>query len=754
MLTSVPILKDLVLLGGGHSHVTVLKRFGMRPLPPGVRLTLVSRGVDTPYSGMLPGLIAGHYSYDDAHIDLRMLARFADARSIVDEATGLDLANRQVLFARRPPVSYDVLSIDIGSTPNVTVAGAAEHAIPVKPIDQFLARWMALSARVLETTSPTRIAVVGGGAGGVELLLAVQHHVATLRKSAGRDVAHLEYHLFTDSSELLPTHNRTVRRIFERILAERGVRLHAGSPVVEVLPSRLRTADGQSHQIDEVLWTTQAAAASWLAESGLAVDGVGFVQVSDTLRSSSHANVFASGDVASVAEYPRPKSGVFAVRHGRPLERNLRRALLGQPLASYRPQRQFLSLISTGDEYAVASRGPFAFEGAWLWRWKDWIDRRFMRRFSELPEMVSAAVPEVPTGLADAEALAALSATAMRCGGCGAKVGASVLTRALDRVPAQDRGSVLIGLDAPDDAAVVETPDGGAVVHTVDFFRSMLDDPYVFGQIAAHHTLSDVYAMGGDAESALAIVTVPHGPESKVEDTLTHVMAGAAIVLREAGAKLLGGHTSEGAELGLGFAVHGRVDPGRVLRKAGLQPGDRLILTKALGTGTLFAADMRHRARGRWIASAVASMLQSNRDAARALLAHSATACTDVTGFGLLGHLVEMLKASSVDAELELGTLPILDGAEQTVRAGILSSLQPQNVRLRRAIVNPPDAGADPRFALLFDPQTSGGLLAGVPAAEAESCVRDLRARGYAVSTIIGTVMPRSDRPEMVTLKK
>ena len=753
MLTTVPILKDLVLLGGGHSHVTVLKRFGMRPMP-GVRLTLVSRGVDTPYSGMLPGLIAGHYTYDDAHIDLRMLARFADARSIVDEATGLDLANRRVLFARRPPVSYDVLSIDIGSTPNVTVAGAVEHAIPVKPIDQFLARWTALSARLLQTTAPTRVAVVGGGAGGVELLLAVQHHVAKLRRDAGRDVAHLEYHLFTDSREVLPTHNRTARRIFERILRERGVHVHVGTAVVEVLPSQMRTADGELHQIDEVLWTTQAAAAPWLAESGLAVDDAGFVRVSDTLRSTSHADVFAAGDVASVEQYPRPKSGVFAVRQGRPLARNLHRALLGQPLASYRPQRQFLSLISTGDEYAVASRGPFAFEGAWLWGWKDRIDRRFMHRFSELPEMAPAAPPDVPAGLADGDALAAMSAMAMRCGGCGAKVGASVLTRALDRLPAQDRSSVLIGLDAPDDAAVVETADGGAVVHTVDFFRSMLDDPYVFGRVAANHALSDVYAMGGEAESALAIVTIPHGPESKVEDTLAHVMAGAALVLREAGAKLIGGHTSEGAELGLGFAVHGRVDPGRILRKSGLQPGDRLILTKALGTGTLFAADMRYRARGRWIASAVRSMLQSNCEAARALLAHGVTACTDVTGFGLLGHLVEMLKASDVDAELDLDALPVLDGAEETVRAGILSSLQPQNVRLRRAVVNPPDAGADPRFALLFDPQTSGGLLAGVPAAEAESCVRDLRARGYAVSTIIGTVMPRSDQSQMVTLRR
>jgi selenide,water dikinase len=290
-------------------------------------------------------------------------------------------------------------------------------------------------------------------------------------------------------------------------------------------------------------------------------------------------------------------------------------------------------------------------------------------------------------------------------------------------------------------------------VHTIDFFRAIVDDPYVFGQIAANHALGDVYAMGGEPQSALALVTIPYGPEAKVEDTLTQLLAGASSVLREAGAALVGGHTSEGAELGLGFAVTGVVDRRRILRKSGLRPGDRLILTKAIGTGTLFAADMRHRARGRWIAAASRSMIQSNRDAARCLLAHGASACTDVTGFGLAGHLVEMLRASDVEAEIDLTTVPLLDGAEQTVRAGILSSLQPQNIRLRRAVANASEASHDPRFALLFDPQTAGGLLAGVPADRAEACVHDLRARGYAASVVIGSVLPRSARPEMITLR-
>jgi selenide,water dikinase len=378
-------LKDLVLLGGGHSHVEVLRRFGMQPLS-GVSLTLISRAVDTPYSGMVPGLIAGHYSRAESYIELEPLARFAQARAVFDEAVGLDLASRQVRLRERPPLSYDVLSIDIGSTPNLDVPGAAEHAVAVKPIDRLLERWSALTSRICADDSQKRIAVVGGGAGGVELLLAVQYSLHTMLARRGRRDDRLEYHLFTDGEQILPTHHASVRRRFERVLARRHIHVHRGSPVVAVTASTIRTADGRSHEIDETLWTTQAAAAPWLAASGLAVDGDGFVQVSRTLQSMSHPDVFATGDIASMVHDPRPKSGVFAVRQGPPLARNLRRALQGEPLEVYHPQRQFLSLISTGDRYAIASRGPFAFEGAWVWRWKDRIDRRFVRTYKTLPD--------------------------------------------------------------------------------------------------------------------------------------------------------------------------------------------------------------------------------------------------------------------------------------------------------------------------------------------------------------------------------
>ena len=387
-----PVLRDIVLIGGGHSHVGVLKRFGMKPAP-GVRLTLICRDTHTPYSGMLPGYVAGHYGYDDVHIDLSRLAEFAGARFYRDEAVGLDRAARRVLCRGRPPVPYDKLSINIGSTPQLeAVPGAADHAVPVKPIHRFNSRWLDLLERVQRHPGRTRIAVVGAGAGGVELALAMQYRLRNELAALGRDPDELTLELFTADADILPTHSARVRRSFARVLAARGVVVHRDARVSRVEQSdgsggRLQVRDGGMFDADEIVWVTQAGGAPWLRGTGLELDDGGFIRVGDTLQTVTDPDVFAAGDIASMVNHPREKAGVFAVRQGPPLAENLRRAVHDEPLRPYRPQRKWLALISTGDRYAVASRGGIGFEGAWVWRWKDWIDRRFMTRFSDLAPM-------------------------------------------------------------------------------------------------------------------------------------------------------------------------------------------------------------------------------------------------------------------------------------------------------------------------------------------------------------------------------
>ena len=754
-----PAAADLLLVGGGHAHVGVLRAFGMRP-EPGLRVTLVTQSPVTPYSGMLPGYVAGHYSAEECHIDLAPLARWAGASLVVAEACGLDPEARQLHLRGRPPIAYDLISIDIGSTPaRDGVPGSAEHTTGVKPVSGFVARWQALLARASHPQSRApRVVVVGGGAGGVEIALALEHRLNRGGEAAAAGGPRVEVAVCT-AGKVMAQHNGFSQRTFRRVLRDHGVALHEFSRVAEVRKGQLVLEGGAAPiPFDECLWCTEASAAPWLGETGLALDN-GFISINDCLQSVSHPEVFAAGDVAANQAHPRPKAGVFAVRAGMPLAENLRRVARGQSPKPWSPQTSYLSLVSTGDKYCIGTKGPWGAEGAWLWKLKDYIDRKFMDTYgADLPEMPPAKQPvsEVATAAGE-EALACLARAPMRCGGCGAKVGASTLSQVLRRLRPRlhQRSEVVAGVESPDDAALVRPPaPGHLLVQTVDFFRSFIPDPYIFGQVAAVHALGDCHAMGAEATSALAVAVVPYGLEAKTEETLFQMLAGACEALREAGCTLAGGHSGEGQEMALGFTINGTVAEKSVLRKAGVRAGQKLVLTKAIGTGVIFAADMRAKARGAWVAGALDSMRLQNARGAECLRDHGAQACTDVTGFGLLGHLVEMVKPDGLGARVDLAAVPMLLGAEECVLRGIFSSLQPENARLSRAVANHAEASGESRYPLLFDPQTAGGLLAAIPSESAPRCLEALRRLGYSEAAIVGEVVAPDDAGASIYVSK
>ncbi len=747
MKSSIPILKDLVLIGGGHSHAIVLKKFGMNPIA-GVRLTLITDVSHTPYSGMLPGYVAGLYNFDECHIDLRPLTQFSQTRMILDRAMGLDLNRNQVICQNHPPISFDILSIDIGSTPaTLSVPGVTENAIPVKPISRFIDHWNTVKNTIIKNPhQKMRIAVVGGGAGGVELMFSIQGCLSQIYSDSDYSKSKLEFYLFQRGDKLLPERSQWVGQKVESLLRERGVKLHLKQTVKAVKSKGeekiIECESGLKVICDRLFWVTQASASPWLKQAGLATDENGFIQVDDTLRSLSHPHVFAAGDVATMVNHPRPKAGVFAVRQGQPLFKNLRLALLEKPLKPFIPQKQFLILIGTGNEQAIASRGIIGLgEYSLLWKWKDHIDRKFMNQFSNLeamsykPEKIKVKMPK------------------MRCSGCGSKVGHSVLEKVLNQIQTETRKDVIIGLKDAEDAAVIQVPPEQVMVQTVDYFRALLEDPFIFGKITANHCLSDLFAMGATPQSALAIVTLPYATSTKQEETLFHLLSGVTEVLNTASALLIGGHTTEGEELALGLTCNGFATPEKLLRKNGMKPNQALILTKAIGIGTLFAADMQLKAKGRWIETAIESMLHSNQQAGDCFKQHQVTACTDITGFGLIGHLLEMIHASGVFVELNLEAIPILNGAKETTQQGILSSLYSENYHFSKNIQNQQQASQHPLYPLLFDPQTSGGLLASVPLAQADSCLNTLKGLGYLESSIIGEVYSQIPGKLPITVK-
>ena len=694
MQPSRPVETDIVLLGAGHAHVEVLRRFAMRP-EPGVRLTLIGREPETPYSGMLPGLIRGDYTHPEAHIDLAPLAAMANARLIIAEATAFDPDACIVIIPDRPAIGFDLLSLDVGGVP--IVPGGSEAGIGVKPIGLFLDRLQHLEA---ELPAGVRVAVVGGGPGGVELALAL----------AERFADRLRLMLVSATAEPLSVAPAVARRAVRQALVDAGVELVSGVSAIELRDGRLLLSDGSYVEVATALWATGAQGPAFLAASGVACDPIGCIRVTHDLRSVSHPHIFAAGDCASVEGDPRPKAGVWAVRAGVPLAENLRRAAKGQALKPWKPQRNGLAILGLGRGRAVAWRNGIAVKGRRLWWLKDRIDRRWMRMYTE---MRMEPDPDAP----------------MRCGGCGAKVSAEVLAGALATLPRVESPDLLTTLD---DAAVLKPPLGKLLVQSVDHFRAFLDDPFVFGQIAAAHALSDLYAMGAEPWTALAIASVPYASSQKMRAELSAMLQGATEVLRADGCALVGGHSAEASETALGFSVTGLVDSGRILRKGGLQPGDQLILTKPLGTGIVLAGHMRGNARARWLMAAIESMRTTNASAARIAMAHRPHAGTDVTGFGLAGHLMEMLEASGAGAVLRLAAIPALPGARALAAHGIESTLAADNRRL---------LGDAPDTALLVDPQTSGGLLLGLPAGRAAGCLEALVDSGLNAA-IIGEVEP------------
>jgi selenide,water dikinase len=730
--------KELVLVGGGHSHVQVLRRFAMEP-PKDTHLTLV---VNTPvaiYSGMVPGFVAGQYRAEELEIDVVPLARRARARVILSAMTGLDPDMRRIHLDRRPPVRYDVAAFDVGSTvAGLDLPGIREHALPTRPIAELVRKIDALAERVdapdRDRGKPYRVVVVGGGAGGVELAFTLWERLGV------RNDPSIEVSLIHALSDILPGYPKSLIARVHRNAEKRNIRLLPDRKVAEASEDTLVVESGETFPYDELVWVTGAVSHGIFEGSGLATDSRGFISTRKTLQVEGYDDLFAAGDCATMTDYPRtPKAGVYAVRQGPFLTDNLRAAVEGGRLREYEPQSDFLTLLNLGDGTALGAKWGMSFEGEWVMRLKDWIDRRFMRRFQVLDPAgrMTEEFQRLPDMSREME---------MLCGGCAAKVGQSVLERALGRLDPQSIDeTVKLGLDRPDDAAAYGTPRGDVVVRSLDAFRAFIDDPYLVGRVSAVNAISDLYAKGATPRYALAFVAVPKdADEDEAEELLYQVLAGARTVLDESSVTLLGGHTTTAPELLVGFSVDGFPMSERLLSNDRLEPGQNLVLTKPLGTGVLLHADMQGALSGRTLGSILDTMCATNEKAARLAVELGATAMTDITGFGLLGHLAEMLRASSCSAVVDVTQLPALPGAVSLLERGFRSTFHPENEKAKKGIVVRSEAVLRPEVELLFDPQTSGGLLFGIDPSKLDDTRDRFAAEGLS-AYVIGRVEAARD---------
>ncbi len=704
MHPTLPLTRDLVLIGGGHAHALVLKQWAMRPLP-GARLTLIDPHPTTAYTGMLPGFVAGHYDREALDIDLVRLTRAAGARFILAEASGIDPDSRRIAIADRAPIRFDVASLDIGATGRTPdIPGFAEHVVTAKPLAQFADHWAEFTTTVQRGRARPRVVVIGAGAAGCELALAAHHRLTSLG--------------FTPEVTLVEQHDRVgpglsawARRQLTATLMAAGVTVVTSAQIRSIDAGGLTLSD-QRIDADFILGTAGVQPWPWVSETGLA-EHEGWVRVDAHLRSISHPHIFAAGDCAHLDHAPRPKAGVYAVRAGRILADNLRAALQDRaPDQKFTPQTDYLKLISTGGRSAVAEKYGIAFQSSSGWWLKDFIDRRFMARLNDLEPMVADRVG----GPMAAGVKELVTDTQPLCGGCGSKTGRHALGEGLSGLAGPQRDDVLAGTG--DDAAVLKAGDQQQVL-TTDHVRAFVEDPGLFARITAVHALGDVWASGAKPQAALATLILPPMADRLQAATIAEIMEAAGRVFANAGADIVGGHTSTGAELSLGFTVTGLTS--KAVQQGRAVQGDVLLLTKPLGTGVLLAGEMAMRAKGRDAASCWASMARPQNVAAD-ILSPVATAMTDVTGFGLAGHLATLLGQAS--ARLALDKIPLLPGALDLAAAGVRSTLFEAN-RLSKDVLDTP---GEPRSDLLIDPQTSGGLLASIPAAEVDRVMAEFRA--------------------------
>lgn len=730
----------IVLLGAGHTNAHILRMWKMKPIE-NAQLVCVSNHPVATYSGMMPGVLAGQYSVSEMEIDLVRFCAAAGIRLIIGDVTGLDRENRELKFRDRPALAYDFLSIGVGSKPSLKGVEVhdAKKLVAIKPMQTFLRRLSGQLSELTDAGSTPRIGIVGGGIGSIEIAFCLDRRLRDDPASIGFvPDKKIDLTLLTGAERVGSGMIDSTRDRIESHLKERGIEVKTKSRVVSIDSGRLEFKDATSAEFDAIIWATSAVAPPLLADLDLDTDERGFLKTRSTLQTVSDDTIFAVGDTATLVDHDLPKAGVFAVRQGPVLWDNLKRSVWGRELIAYRPQRKFLKLVNTADGKAIAEYGQRSFVGRLFWFLKDRIDRKFMRMYQDYSPMEMAPV------------VAPSDEVEMRCLGCGGKIGSQLLSSILDELDVKPHPEVIIGLDQPDDAAIVRTKNNQVTV-TTDFFASPLDDPYLSGRIAVLNSVSDCFVMGAQPTGALAMVQLPLGHARAQRQVMRELMAGCVEELNRAGAAIVGGHSIEGPRLIAGFTVLGNqlTDP---KTKGMLAVGDQLILTKPIGSGILLAGLMQGKLPAYTFEPMIESMLKSNQIALKLLQQFGIQAMTDVTGFGLAGHMAEMLKASQLSAELRMEDVPLLSGTVEMLAEGIQSTLAPDNrIAAGKVELQLQDIESD-RYASLFDPQTCGGLLFGAKPAEVDRVIEFLCENGFDKAAVIGEVVENNQRPAMTVV--
>ena len=652
-------------------------------LKPAGMITLVNKASTTIYSGMFPGVVAGKYKFDEILIDVRNLASKAGVSFVKAEIEGIDLKKKKLLLARRPEIEYSLLSLNIGTTTNFNseslIRSDKKLAVPIKPFSESL-EFIIDQDIYKDDSSAQPFVIIGAGFAGIEIAF-------SLRNRWPKRPIQLKV---KPSTKLTKNILRTIHDLHIEIIYDN--------------PSALYPA----------LICTGNKSFKWIQDSRLPIDNGGRVLTEDTLQVVNYPELFAVGDCGVIKDYPRPSSGVWAVRSAKILAINLESISKGIKLKQWKPQRkaiQILDIKSTNKEskafmsWGELMIGPFNF----LSRLKESIDKKFVSKFYLIKDIDSEMFTEKEM---------------IKCRGCAAKLAFTPLSSALNKLeliePSKD-DSIEIGI----------LNSSKTLIQSVDGFPSLISDPWLNGRLLAFHSSSDIWACGGSVISAQSLVNLPSISNNLQQELLYQVLEGINSALTIQGANLIGGHTLESRKISeepfsLGIesslTVNGVIDDKKYFwPKGGMKNGDEILISRSLGTGIIFSAFMNGQVKPYILDNVLKEMNKSQHEIVNYInqltnlnpRSKIVNACTDITGFGLLGHLSEMLEATNSDqlkmnlkplkVILELGNIPLYDGVEELLDKGFESTLAPENQIFLKNI----NGDNNLRFELIFDDSSS-----------------------------------------------
>ncbi len=659
------IEKDLVLIGGGHSHLNVLKSFTMDKID-GLRVTLISDVYETPYSGMLPGFIEDDYTLDDIQIDLYKICHLGNFRFINCKVNKIDGIKNLIYFKNRPPLSFDYLSINIGiNNDTKTIKNADKYALKLKPISKINYN------EIINNLEGKKVGIIGSGPAGVEVSLA-------LKKRYNK----IDIFLFTGKNGLLKNYSNSSKNSILKNLTEANINVIFKDEVSEVSKNKIVTKSSKVYLIDEAILSTNGVPPKWLKETNLALSPDGFIQTNNKLQTNFN-HIFASGDIINFSYKSLTKSGVYAVKSGSVLTKNIRNFILNKPLVNYNPQKYYLSIIGLSNGKALAYKYNLHFTSKLILKLKKYIDLKFINKFKLYDKI------DYKNNIMD-------------CKGCASKVNLTTLKSSLPK------NITKLSEDAS------QITKGSSYVNSIDMITSIVTDPFLLGKISANHALSDIYASFAKPLSALMILQLPKSSQSIHSEDLKQIQKGAKLVLNENSCILSGGHTMIGQDESpvIGFSIVGKTFK-RLNRK--INSHDVVILTEKLGTGIIFAGVNSNAISSNYIKDVSCQLENGNIKLGKILNQINPLEATDITGYGLGNHLINLINRNKDIKGITIlkDKIKLFEGVNECLQKNVNSSFYEQNFNYgkNKVFFNKNDL----INKIFFDPQTVGGIAFIIP---------------------------------------